>query len=1266
MTQEKKLPTNKLSHFIPGVRTLRYLLACLFVIFCLSANAFAAAEWAGDMGSIAYGDTTEAYMTADTTFDKLTIYCGEQYFTVDLCGYSLSITTLDLGENWKTGQIKFTDSVGGGTVTIGTIDATNTTMCGYKYIYVDEGVTVTLTTNYNKGNGGNFDIVGDGTLIIADTATGIGNINNIDSSVTVEGDGTNAAYWVSKQYTWAYIWSGAADTDWYNASNWYYDGSVPSEAPGATTDDSNTDKVIIPTLDDVYQPALTNGNLYIYYLQIRSGMTLTSEGNDIVTYENIHLYGSIADTCGVFYINKSDAASEAAVFASGVSASGLMTLNNEITYSGDSTGTFAGSAILMNHDFTSSRSDVIFDSIVQLTDSVTITTTNGNLTFNDAIQPQTAQTQSLTIVAGSGDVTFNGIIGHTGSSSLVMGALTISSANDVTMTSSSSGTERMTDLTISNSGDVNCTNTISSYGAISINCEGDFTSTHSVNTKNADISIVTGGNFSTTSSVNAASEDSTSGSVSLQSDGTIDIGKSITAKGAVTVLSSGTSTIGDDDGDSIVSSASGAITFGSSTYTGSLSIDGNITSSDSAIIFYNDTSLTASATFTSGSADITSKGDFTASSGLTIDAANSIFEGDFACGTGAFTSNSEITRFLGSADFSASTGVTFSNASNNIYIFNEADTANTFSVSSSGFECNYLYIAGNITASLAGTLTADIIYGDIWIDDYTIPSGFTLTFTGSGSITADDVYFGRCAGSTGSSKVSNIEIECDLTSTTSGRGELGTQDGVNLTISSGANVSANSFNHNSLLYSLAATLTIEGNLTVDDFNINGNTGAIKTVLASDGTLTAANVRKSSSETAYQNGSETYAFENEGTIEVSESITFYDNYLYSGSGKIILNGSGAYISNSGSDDVAVGEIQISDTASIGDSSSEGSGALSCTTFTATGLGGKTLTLNRDLTVSGSASTSFVLSGTSESSRLSLVAAAQDNGFIVSKNFTLSSYLSIDSNIVMKDSAGNIAEYTCTTISDTDSVPSAGTDSDDYAAVINNGWIIIDIGYLTFTWVGGASGSENDWNTEANWDLELIPDTESTVKIPDGLSYYPELADGTYVAGNLTVGTASEVSHDATITLTDSNLTISELAGESAVTGITNYGKIIYKAAGRIVDDSTTSLFLNDVSQGSVEYSTGSESITNLGDTDYYDLIISSGSWTSSSEILVAGQLTLSGGSLVLESEMTVTGDAEVTGSVQLSGSLTVNGANALTITSSGVLTTETDDSLEISS
>ena len=83
----------------------------------------------------------------------------------------------------------------------------------------------------------------------------------------------------------------------------------------------------------------------------------------------------------------------------------------------------------------------------------------------------------------------------------------------------------------------------------------------------------------------------------------------------------------------------------------------------------------------------------------------------------------------------------------------------------------------------------------------------------------------------------------------------------------------------------------------------------------------------------------------------------------------------------------------------------------------------------------------------------------------------------------------------------------------------------------TWLGGASGSSNDWNTASNWNPAGVPGTGDDVIIPNGKSFYPILT----VAANNTVHTIT-INSGGTLTIGSGGvLTTTQGANSVAVNG-----------------------------------------------------------------------------------------------------------------------------------
>jgi len=48
--------------------------------------------------------------------------------------------------------------------------------------------------------------------------------------------------------------------------------------------------------------------------------------------------------------------------------------------------------------------------------------------------------------------------------------------------------------------------------------------------------------------------------------------------------------------------------------------------------------------------------------------------------------------------------------------------------------------------------------------------------------------------------------------------------------------------------------------------------------------------------------------------------------------------------------------------------------------------------------------------------------------------------------------------------------------------------------TWTWVGGITGSEDDWHEACNWDKAAIPIATSNVNVPGGTAFNPKIYAG----------------------------------------------------------------------------------------------------------------------------------------------------------------------------
>lgn len=80
--------------------------------------------------------------------------------------------------------------------------------------------------------------------------------------------------------------------------------------------------------------------------------------------------------------------------------------------------------------------------------------------------------------------------------------------------------------------------------------------------------------------------------------------------------------------------------------------------------------------------------------------------------------------------------------------------------------------------------------------------------------------------------------------------------------------------------------------------------------------------------------------------------------------------------------------------------------------------------------------------------------------------------------------------------------------DYCTVLIDSTIVVTP--QNMQWVGGASGSESDWNVAANWSCGTAPSVTDNIIIPSGTIYSPEILTGaTGNAQNITIASAAGI-------------------------------------------------------------------------------------------------------------------------------------------------------------
>ncbi len=204
-------------------------------------------------------------------------------------------------------------------------------------------------------------------------------------------------------------------------------------------------------------------------------------------------------------------------------------------------------------------------------------------------------------------------------------------------------------------------------------------------------------------------------------------------------------------------------------------------------------------------------------------------------------------------------------------------------------------------------------------------------------------------------------------------------------------------------------------------------------------------------------------------------------------------------------------------------------------------------------------------------------------------------------------------------------SSGTDQ--VTATFADGFSDFAVGNLTTTYTWDGGGTDNNWSTALNWDLDAVPGTGDVISIP----------------GNFTVDYDAGVttSSYASITLSGSgntlnfNAAIIDFASTTLTVG--SGDKVVF--AGATVNNYTASN--TTYSSGStVEFQTG----TVQGD-DYDALIVNNaGDVSSSAAITVAGAFTKSGGgTFTAGGTFSVAGTTTLSaGTIDPSGGMTLSG------------------------
>ncbi len=303
------------------------------VLVCVGGICWGA-ELTSTTGTKTIKDADDYILTTDVSIKLLEIENNSGKIVVDLQGNNLTITELRMGyydifTNFD-GYVVFKDSVGGGSVEIGSINATAWNR--KKTLEIQSPVTVTINTKLDSDTGGHggsdayLKIVGTGSLVVDGTIKGENYLNTSD----IEANGSLSGTAIVASYTW----TGATSTNWNVGSNWD-SGSVPGV--GAT--------VIIPAVGTypVSGAVLSLKNLTVAEnasLKLSSGAltvsdSLISEG-DVDVAGSVTVEGSL-NSLGMLKSGSTISITGTSIISGTITSSGTQTYTGDVMLTGDTT-----------------------------------------------------------------------------------------------------------------------------------------------------------------------------------------------------------------------------------------------------------------------------------------------------------------------------------------------------------------------------------------------------------------------------------------------------------------------------------------------------------------------------------------------------------------------------------------------------------------------------------------------------------------------------------------------------------------------------------------------------------------------------------------------------------------------------------------------------------------------------------------------------------------------------------------------------------------
>ena len=371
------------------------------------------------------------------------------------------------------------------------------------------------------------------------------------------------------------------------------------------------------------------------------------------------------------------------------------------------------------------------------------------------------------------------------------------------------------------------------------------------------------------------------------------------------------------------------------------------------------------------------------------------------------------------------------------------------------------------------------------------------------------------------------------------------------------------------------TALTRGSQTITEYYGTGTTAAWEGKTAS--AFTNLTILAGSSIT--QNGNISIAgnFTNSGTFAQGGTISFNGNFT----------NNGTFTPNAQAVTFAPASVSI-----IG-----GTQPVTFSSLLCTGQAGKTLTINRAVTISGTTGNDFVVSGTANTSagRLNINGTGS---ITLSANQTGSQFLSVESVAV-----SNAGVYSITVSNSISSAPPAG-----WSGLTSTG---------TFTW-DGNSGTDFFWGTNNNWVGNLAPpsDGSAIVVIPNaGVTGYPTL-DGTVDVSSLTIESA------ASLTLAGNKIAVQS----------------VWANSGIIYSTGSGSISLNGTVSENGVWSFSGGTIPVISGLTYKNMSVTGIVAGPVSQLTIPGNLTILSGTLTTAAKLIVQGIVTINGSVSLGADL----------------------------